>query len=152
TRERRVARPVRAPVQAAPETGYVSRRGFPVVSPPNGAAMPSPRAQREACVHALAARQHALVTRRQAIAAGLTADAVARRVRAGLWVVAAPGVSRLAGAPRSWPQRALAAVLSAGPGAVASHRTAAHLWGLDGFAAPGRIDVTLPGPHGRRRR
>jgi hypothetical protein len=73
-------------------------------------------------------------------------------VRDGLWVVAAPGIRRLAGAPGHgrrgrWPR-----VLSAGLGAVASHRTAADLWGLDGFAALGRIDVTLPGPHGRRRR
>ncbi len=38
----------------------------------------------------------------------------------------------------------MAAVLSAGSGALASHRTAAHLWGLAGFPPPGRIDVTVP--------
>ncbi|HVF15082.1 MAG TPA: hypothetical protein VM942_10810 [Acidimicrobiales bacterium] len=36
------------------------------------------------------------------------------------------------------------ACLAAGPGAVASHRSAGALWRLDGLE-PGRIEVTLPG-------
>ena len=39
-------------------------------------------------------------------------------------------------------------VLSAGSGAVVSHIAAPYLYGLDGFRAPGRIDITVP----RRRR
>jgi hypothetical protein len=42
-------------------------------------------------------------------------------------------------------------VLAAGPDALASHRAAAHLWGLDGFGPPGRIEVTVP-RHSRPRR
>ncbi len=44
----------------------------------------------------------------------------------------------------------MAAALAAGPGALVSHRSAAHLWGLEGFAPTGRIDVTVP-RHARRR-
>jgi hypothetical protein len=41
-----------------------------------------------------------------------------------------PGVFSLAGAPESWERSVLAACLAAGKGAVASHRTAARIWGL----------------------
>ncbi|HET6772403.1 MAG TPA: hypothetical protein VFH36_03780 [Acidimicrobiales bacterium] len=50
----------------------------------------------------------------------------------------------MAGSPRTWHGRALVAVLAAGPDALVSHRNAAHLWGLDGFGPPGRIEVTVP--------
>jgi REase_MTES_1575 len=43
-------------------------------------------------------------------------------------------------------------VLAAGPDALASHRTAAHLWGLEGFGPPGRIEVTVPRHQRPRRR
>ncbi len=38
----------------------------------------------------------------------------------------------------------LAAVLSAGAGATASHFTAAALWGLDGFGRSGRPEIAVP--------
>jgi len=41
-----------------------------------------------------------------------------------------PGVARLWGSPRTREQRIAAAVLSIGDGAVASHRSAAFLWGV----------------------
>ena len=50
----------------------------------------------------------------------------------------------MAGAPATWHQRLMAACLVGGPGAVASHRSAGALWGLDGLA-PGPIEVTVPG-------
>ena len=43
------------------------------------------------------------------------------------------GVYRLAGTPASWEQRLLAACLASGPEARASFRSAAALYGLDGF-------------------
>jgi very-short-patch-repair endonuclease len=46
--------------------------------------------------------------------------------------VAATGVYRVAAVPVGWESVLLAHVLGAGPGAVASHRSAAVLWGLDG--------------------
>lgn len=52
-----------------------------------------------------------------------------------------PAVYRVAGAPVTWEQRVLAAVLAAGPGAAASHRTAAVLWGL---LSAGVIEIVVP--------
>ena len=92
----------------------------------------------------LAATQHGLVTAAQCRELGVTYSTVSRRVITGAWERAGPGVYRMAGAPRTWQARAHGAVLAAGPDALASHRTAAHLWGLRGFPAPGRIEVTVP--------
>ncbi|CAN5708125.1 hypothetical protein BH18ACT2_BH18ACT2_12150 [soil metagenome] len=41
-----------------------------------------------------------------------------------------PGVARLPGAPRTREQAIAAAVLATAPGSLASHRSAAHLWGI----------------------
>ncbi len=114
--------------------------------------MPRPSPSPDARAAAIAARQHAVIARHQALAVGLSPGAVWRRTRAGLWLVAGPRVYRMAGAPRTWDGRALAAVLSAGDDAVVSHRSAAHLWGLDGFGPPGRVDVTVPRPRHPDRR
>jgi hypothetical protein len=93
---------------------------------------------------ALASTQHSLVTSGQRRELGLSRGAVHRLVDRGTWLRAGPGVYRVAGSPRTWHGRALAAVLAAGPDALASHRSAAHLWGLEGFGPPGRIEVTVP--------
>jgi hypothetical protein len=61
----------------------------------------------------------------------------------GVLVPVAGGVLRHAAWPRSWQQSALAAVLAAGEGAVASHLTAAALWPFDGIVQ-GPIEVTVP--------
>ena len=92
----------------------------------------------------LAAAQHGLVSAEPCRELGVSYSAVHRRITSGAWILDPPGVYRMAGAPRTWEGRALGAVLAAGPDAVASHRTAAHLWGLRGFPAPGRIEVTVP--------
>jgi hypothetical protein len=91
----------------------------------------------------LAAAQHGLVSTEQCRELGVSYSTVLRRITSGAWIREAPGVYRMAGAPRTWEGRALGAVLAAGPDAVASHRTAAHLWGLRGFPALGRIEVTV---------
>ena len=61
------------------------------------------------------------------------------------------GVYRLAGVVPTWETAVLAAALAAGPEAVASHLSAAHLWGLfDGpeiAGARAAIHVTAPGQH-----
>lgn len=93
---------------------------------------------------ARASTQYGLITAAQGLKIGLSRHALHRLVAKGVLTREAPGVYRFAGAPRSWPGRALAAVLAAGPGAVVSHRSAAYLWGLEGFAPPGRIDITVP--------
>lgn len=78
----------------------------------------------------LARTQHGLVTRRQLLDAGLSPSTIKRWVSAGRLIVVYRPVYRLAGSPPSWEQRILAAVLAAGDGSVASHRSAARLWGV----------------------
>jgi very-short-patch-repair endonuclease len=77
---------------------------------------------------ALAQRQHGVFTRAQAREAGLTLGAIEGRVRWGQWVSVDHGVYRVAETPTSWSQRLLAACLAGS--AVASHRSAAALWGF----------------------
>lgn len=55
----------------------------------------------------------------------------------------------LAGVPATWRQRALAACLIGGPGAVMSHRSAAVLWGVSGFR-PGPLEITVPASRSSR--
>ena len=98
----------------------------------------------DGAVAALSTRQYALITRAQAHELGVTPSMVKERIRAAAWVRVHPGVYRLAGAPRTWEQNAMAAVLWAGPDAVVSGRAAAYLWRLNGFSPPGRIEVTVP--------
>ena len=69
----------------------------------------------------LGAAQHGLVTGAQVDGAGWAASGRRRLVAAGRLLVVRPGVYRLAGAPVTWEQGVLAAVLAAGPGAVVSH-------------------------------
>jgi very-short-patch-repair endonuclease len=62
----------------------------------------------------------------------------------GVLIPMGGGVVRHAAHPTSWQQRILAAVLAAGEGAVASHRSAAALWRLDGMEhADTTINVTV---------
>lgn len=84
-------------------------------------------------------RQRGLVTRRQALRAGLSKAQVDRLVVGGKWQVLFPCVYGLPGAPRSWEQSLMGACLWAD--AVASHRSAAALWSLEGFA-PGAIEIS----------
>ena len=81
--------------------------------------------------------------------AGMAERTARRRVVAGRWDEVLPSVYRFAGAPESWPQAAMAAVLWAGPGAAASHLTAGRLWGLDGVDVR-TVEVTVPRGRGRR--
>jgi len=90
----------------------------------------------------IAARQHGVVSRQQAIQAGLSRFAISRRLAAGQLKVVFPGVFAISGVPDSPLQRFMAACLWAGDGAVASHRAAASLWEIEGFAsAPVEISI-----------
>ena len=81
---------------------------------------------------ATAKPQFGLISRQQAHAAGLSGKAIRYRVSAGRWEQLLSNVYRIVGAPDSWHQRLMAAILWAGGGAAISHRSAAALWGLDG--------------------
>jgi hypothetical protein len=88
-------------------------------------------------------RQRALITREQAMRAGLTNAQIETLLRRAVLIAIRPNVYALAGAPASWEQSALAAVLAAGPRAYASHSTA-RLWGFRHFEQPDHLDVVAP--------
>jgi very-short-patch-repair endonuclease len=96
-----------------------------------------------------AATQYSLISRAQALKAGISKGGIATRVTSGKWERVLPAVYRLAGSTHSWHQDLLAACLWLGPAAVASHRSAAALWGLDG-SARGIIEVTVARKSGAR--
>ena len=93
------------------------------------------------------ARQHGVIGRQDALADGLTRSQIRRRVQSGRWLEPMPGVYRHAAHPVTPEQQIMAAVLSAGPPAVASHQAAAYLWGLLSWPEAGdRAAVTVPLP------
>ena len=87
--------------------------------------------------------QHGLITWAQALAAGQSEHTIQTRLRTGVWEAVFDGVFRLRGAPRTREQAALAAVLACGGDALASHRTAAWLWGIGPPAPKPEVTVTL---------
>jgi hypothetical protein len=90
----------------------------------------------------LAERQHGVFSRRQALADGVTVDAIKHRLRTGRWEPVGLGVYRVAGSRPTWEQRLTALTLAAGPGAAASHRSAAALLGVPGFRRTMPLEVT----------
>ena len=78
----------------------------------------------------LAAAQHGLVTRRQLVDRGLAEGTIDGWARGGRLLRVHPGVFALPGSAGNEIRSVMAAVLAAGAGALASHRSAAWLWGL----------------------
>jgi hypothetical protein len=74
---------------------------------------------------------------------GLSDATASRRIRDGALERAAAGVYLLDATEPSWKGRVFGAILSAGADAIASHRTAARLWDLDGVISD-VIEVTVP--------
>jgi very-short-patch-repair endonuclease len=97
----------------------------------------------------IATRQLGLITRTQAIGAGISAGQVRWRQRNGTWRRVRSGVFSMSGAPVTWEQRLLAIVLAGGPGTVASHFSAAGLHEFpDGMREALEVTV-LPGTQPR---
>jgi hypothetical protein len=90
----------------------------------------------------LAATQHGLVSRDQALALGFSASALRWRVRCGRWKAVRPSVFRVEGAPVTWRQELKAVCLWTARGAAVSHRAAAALWGLARFRQ-GQVEVSV---------
>lgn len=84
----------------------------------------------EAALAQMARCQLGLVTRRQALAAGLSLRGIRTRLARGDWLLVRRSVYALAGVRPTFEQAALAACVAVGNGCWASHRTAAALWEL----------------------
>jgi very-short-patch-repair endonuclease len=67
-----------------------------------------------------------------------------RAIRAGMLIQVHPGVARLPGTADTPEQRIAAAVLATHPHGLASHRSAAHLWGIPRHDDD-PVDIILPG-------
>jgi very-short-patch-repair endonuclease len=78
-------------------------------------------------IDALATAQHGVISQP---CSGLSRSSWYRAIAAGQLDQLHPGVARLRGTPDTREQRIMAAVLAVGTGALASHRSAAHLWGI----------------------
>jgi hypothetical protein len=94
-------------------------------------------------LQSLCDEQSGVVTRSQILEAGLTKDIIYSRISRGSWQQLYAGIyAAFSGEPNRlavlW-----AAVLSAGPGAMLSHRTAAELWGILDEPSP-LIHITIP--------
>jgi hypothetical protein len=74
--------------------------------------------------------QHGLVRRQQVLRLGITPRQIQYRLSCGEWQLVHPSVYRLAAWPATFEQRLLAACWATGPQSVASHASAAWLWGL----------------------
>ena len=100
----------------------------------------------EAHTEAKMRRQYGLVTREQALDAGMSPQQIQRRITAGRWRRAGPGVYLSCAQFVNAHTRLLAACLSCA--GAASHRSAAALHGIDGFKL-GRPEVTTVRSRGR---
>ena len=81
-------------------------------------------------LHELAAGQHGVISRNQLVACGIRPSTISDWARRGRLRRLRPGIFATPGANPTDMQRLMAAVLAAGEGAVASHRSAAWLWEL----------------------
>jgi very-short-patch-repair endonuclease len=96
----------------------------------------------------IASAQHGLITSAQLAHEGVSRSTVRNWRQAGRLVSVQPRVDRLAGAPVTYHQQVLAAVLSAGRGSAASHRAAGSIWRL----YDGEPEVEIVVPRGRSAR
>ena len=103
---------------------------------------PDPRA-----VRSIASRQAHCVSRAQLLRLGATPTWISHRVASGRWLRLHPGIYVTHTGEPSWPTRASAALLYAGPGAALSHAAAAVRHGFS-RTTPDAVDVSVP--HGRK--
>ncbi|HEX7167470.1 MAG TPA: hypothetical protein VF230_10865 [Acidimicrobiales bacterium] len=92
----------------------------------------------EAITAVARARGRRLVTREETLIVAASDRPAWERIAEGVWSVAQPGVYTIGPGALTWAEHVLAATLAAGQAAVASHRAALLLWGMDGIrsAAP----------------
>jgi very-short-patch-repair endonuclease len=78
----------------------------------------------------LSRRQHGYVTRRQLLNLGLGSDAISYRQECGRLLPVYNGVYAVGHKPTLPQDRAFAAILACGPGALLSHASALSVWGI----------------------
>ena len=93
----------------------------------------------------IAAKQYGVISRAQVLGAGVPEKALKRRVAAGGLRGRHRGVYVVTGTPQTFRGELLAACLAAGDHAVASHRAAGALWGLQGVGERLELSVLRPG-------
>lgn len=91
-----------------------------------------------------------VVTRRQALARGTSLSAQRHKVSKGTWQRVFPGVFVTHSGTVTWKERAMAAVLARGKGAVVTLDGALHLWGLRSDP-PSLVTLGEPAASHRRR-
>jgi hypothetical protein len=92
-----------------------------------------------ALIRGLAERQHGVFSTWQLLDQGVNERIVASRRKGGILVPLHQGVYALAHTRLGQEGRAMAAVLACGPGAVLSHFSAGHHWGLCGSRGPTEV-------------
>jgi len=100
----------------------------------------------DARVAEVASHQHSLITLAQLVELGGNKQFAQRRIDSGRWRRVNRGVFVIAGHPFTWETKLMAAVLAAGEGAQASHRSAGVLWDIEKFR-PGRPELSVPRHH-----
>lgn len=139
-------------VSAPPRYRNHSRNGggAGAVTPPRCRVGMDPKSEAFSSAGALAELQHGVLADWQLRAMGLGRRWTRTWERRGRVVRLSPRVVALAGAPPTAMRRAAVGVFDAGPGALASHMTAAWLWRLPGFDLA-TIEVTSFRDAARRR-
>ena len=100
---------------------------------------------------AVATGQHALISLDQLADLKVTRHQREHLLATGQIVRVAKDVYRLNGAPTTWQSRIAAAQLAVGEDAIVSHRSAAALYGLEGFEHQRIVHLSLPGGRSPRR-
>jgi len=95
---------------------------------------------REGRLAHIARSQRGAFTKTQAMGVGFSARALESRVDSGMYDRLYPGVLAIGGSTGSWLRDVAAAVLSRSALAAASHKTAAHMWGMTSMQ-PNTIEV-----------
>src|SRR5690242_11424905 len=99
--------------------------------------------ERPSTIEDITVTQHGLVTRDQLRGLGLSEGQIKRILRSGRLRKIRRAVYGVAGSPDSWDRGLLAAILSAGDDAVASHASAAKLWSFK-YAPEPCYELTVP--------
>ena len=97
----------------------------------------------QADVYSHLRKQYGLISRAQALGAGMTRHQIQRQLDERRWRAAAPGVYHDSAVPETPHSRLLAACIA--HGGLASHRAAAALHGIDGFRLVRAEIVVAPG-------